>query len=388
MTSTSAKDGNLHILLLAEGDPDSPMGSGSGIPASLAVGLRSLGHTVTTRDIEVRGLVRALVALLTWSPIRTRWIAKYHLSRVGFAARARNARRAVATTAAVDAVLQYGATFSAAGEGKPVFLFCDSNTLFSSREPRSWGSALSPSGLREAVALEGQLYSAAASIFTMSHYIAKSFVDEFAVCPERAIAVGAGPNADPASLLSITRGEGQRAAAPSILFIGREFERKGGDVLVEAFKQVRRSIPEARLTIIGPKLPMQLPEGAEFLGFLDRTAPTDWAKIQEAFENATVFTLPARHEPFGLVVLEAMYAALPVVATRIGALKEMVEEGVTGYLVAPSNVDELANALLRVLNDPDSAAMGQVGRQRATQTYSWSRVTETIAAVIGKSVRR
>ena len=71
---------------------------------------------------------------------------------------------------------------------------------------------------------------------------------------------------------------------------------------------------------------MQLPEGAEWLGFLDRTAPADWAKIQRAFENATVFTLPARHEPFGLVVLEAMYAALPVVATRIGALKEMVEE--------------------------------------------------------------
>ena len=67
---------------------------------------------------------------------------------------------------------------------------------------------------------------------------------------------------------------------------------------------------------------------------------------------------------------------------------DRVEEGVTGYLVAPSNAAELTKALLAVLNDPDSAAMGRVGRQRATQTYRWSRVTETIAAVIGKSVRR
>jgi len=364
------------------------MGSGSGAPASLAAGLRKLGHTVTTRDVEVRGPIKALVALLTWSPDRARWIAKYHLSRVAFAARSRNARHAVRTSASVDAVLQYGATFSSAGEGAPVFLFCDSNTLFSSREPKSWGSALSTSGLRDAVAVERKLYAESTTIFTMSEYIAKSFVDEFALRPERVVPVGGGPNADPAALLSITRSSGGRTMPPSILFIGREFERKGGDLLLEAFTKVRQSIPTARLTIIGPKLPMRLPAGAEWLGFLDRTAPADAAKIQEAFESATVFTLPARHEPFGLVVLEAMYAGLPVVATRIGALKEMVDEGVTGYLVTPSSATELADALLAVLNNPDTAAMGLVGRERATRTYSWSRVTETISSVIGGALQR
>jgi glycosyltransferase involved in cell wall biosynthesis len=294
----------------------------------------------------------------------------------------------VRTANSVDAILQYGATFSASGQGLPVFLFCDSNTLFSSREPNSWGSALSAPGLREAVALEAKLYSESSAIFTMSEYIAKSFVDDFAVRSERVVAVGAGPNADPTALLSIARDTGPRDTPPSILFIGREFERKGGDVLLEAFAELRRSIPAARLTIVGPKQPMQLPDGAEWLGFLDRTAPADWAKLRQAFDAATVFTLPARHEPFGLVVLEAMYAGLPVVATRIGALKEMVDDGVTGHLVAPSNAHELARALLSVLTDPDAAAMGIAGRARATSKYSWERVTATIASVIRESPQR
>lgn len=376
----------LHILLLAEGDPDSQMGSGSGTPASLATGLRNLGHIVTTKDIEIGGMTRAYIAARTWSPIRARWVAKYHLSKPAFDARSLNAQRAVKSTPGVDAVLQYGATFSAVQNGVPVFLFCDSNTRFSASEPTSWGSALSRRGLAEAVSLEGALYSEARAIFTMSRYIAESFVDDFAVDENSVVAVGAGPNANPIELLAIERNGVAENSSPTILFIGREFERKGGDILLESFRRIRRTIPDARLVIIGPRDPITLPEGAEWLGFLDRTSAMDWAKLKDSFSSASVFTLPARHEPFGLVVLEAMYAGLPVVATRIGALEEMVLDEVTGRLVPPSNVDELTDALLSVLTHPSSHMMGLAGRERALSNYSWSRVTETISSFMLDSI--
>jgi glycosyltransferase involved in cell wall biosynthesis len=376
----------LHIVLLAEGDPDSPIGSGSGTPASLASGLRSLGHRVTTADVDIRGATRAAVAAATWSPNKRRWVAQYHLAQVAFAARSRNAVRATARAGKVDAVLQYGATFSTVDAGIPVFLFCDSNTLFSATEPASWGSALSAAGLRGAVALERALYGRSAAIFTMSQYIARSFIEDFLVPPDRVLAVGAGPNIDPMSLAGIARDPQANGGAPTILFIGREFERKGGDVLLEAFGIVRRTHPEARLIIVGPRDRVAVPEGAEWLGFLDRTAPADWAVLRNAFERATVFTLPSRHEPFGLVVLEAMYAGLPVVATRIGALAEMVDDTRTGLLVAPGDAGDLASAVLRVSQGHQAFTMGLAGRERAQRTYSWQRVTEAIGSVIREHV--
>ncbi len=376
----------LRILLLAEGDPDSPMGSGSGTPASLARGLRELGHKVITRDIDVRGVGKVIAAARSWSHDRARWVANYHLCAPGFGARSRNARAALESSAAVDAVLQYGATFNGDDGTTPLFLFCDSNTLFSAQQPNSWGHALSAAGLRDAVRLERIVYKRARAIFTMSHYIAASFVRDFSIPASRVLAVGAGPNADPVELLAIDRANDRRAEPPTILFIGREFERKGGDVLLAAFAKIRETITNARLLIAGPRDRIDVPEGAEWLGFLDRTKPEHWRKLREAFASASVFTLPARHEPFGLVVLEAMYAGLPVVATRIGALQEMVEDGVTGYLVAPGNIDALVVALLAVLTDPQAAGMGRSGRARAQQAYSWSGVTSAMANLMQPAI--
>jgi alpha-maltose-1-phosphate synthase len=372
----------LRILLLAEGDPDSPMGSGSGTPASLAQGLRALGHAVVTRDIDIRGITKAAVAARTWSRDRARWIANFHLRKPGFVARSRNARAALQSASPVDAVLQYGATFDSRDGRTPVYLFCDSNTLFSSRQPNSWGHALSAAGLHEAVGLERSLYERANGIFTMSRYIAESFVSDFSIDPSRVCAVGAGPNADPTELLAMRRTAEQRRAAPTILFIGREFERKGGDVLLDAFRIVRASLPNARLLIVGPRDRVPLPDGAEWLGFLDRTAPDDWRRLREAFAMATVFTLPARHEPFGLVVLEAMYAGLPVVATRIGALQEMVDQGKTGYLVPPGDAAALSDALYSALTEASAKEMGLAGRERARLQYSWASVTRAIASTM------
>jgi glycosyltransferase involved in cell wall biosynthesis len=215
----------------------------------------------------------------------------------------------------------------------------------------------------------------------MSRYIADSFARDFKIDPTRVIPVGAGPNAEPAALLAIDRQPRRTSPAspPTILFIGREFVRKGGDVLLAAFERVKMAVPDARLLVVGPRDRMALPEGASFLGFLDRTAPDDWAILRAAFERASVFTLPAKHEPFGLVVLEAMYAGLPVVATRIGALQEMVSDGVTGCLVPPSDVHALAEALIAMLTEKRSVEMGLAGRARALESYSWSRVCSTIA---------
>ena len=131
---------------------------------------------------------------------------------------------------------------------------------------------------------------------------------------------------------------------------------------MRTFEAARCVISDAQLLIVGPENKVSLLDVAEFLEYLDRTFASDWPTLKRASETATVLACPARHEPFGLVVLEAMYAGLPLFASRIGALKEMVDDGVSGLLVPPGDVEALEVALLSVLQERDAAPTGASDR--------------------------
>lgn len=377
----------LRVLFLAEGDAEDPSASGSGTPTSVINHLRLLGAKVDTADVEVYGARKAFALLGTWSPKRKRWVAKYHLSPIPYSLR--SARAESATRAQrPDVTLQYGGTFGVpAAVGVPSFLYCDSHTLLSRSEAKSWGAQMTPSQLDAAVAEQQRVYESAAGIFTFSEYVRQSFLRDYKLSPERVITVHAGPNFDPASIAPAKA----RAAThvPTVLFVGREFDRKGGPVLLEAFRRVRTAVPNAKLLIAGPKtLDVQEP-GVEFLGYLRKSEPAEASRLAAAFADADVFSLPTRHEPFGIVVLEAMFNGLPVVATDIWAIPEMVIEGETGFTVSRDDAAALAERLVRLLTQPDLARrLGDAGRVRAYEHFTWNKVAETMLRVMTASAKR
>jgi len=130
-----------------------------------------------------------------------------------------------------------------------------------------------------------------------------------------------------------------RFRAKNILFVGIDWKRKGGPVLLEAFRRVRHAHPEATLTIVG-RSPEVTQPGVEVVGRLPLI------EVARYYRSASIFCLPTLNEPFGLVLLEAFSYGLPIVATRIGAIPEIVEDGESGYLVGPQNTDELADRLI------------------------------------------
>jgi glycosyltransferase involved in cell wall biosynthesis len=90
-----------------------------------------------------------------------------------------------------------------------------------------------------------------------------------------------------------------------------------------------------------------------------------------------VFVCPSVYEPFGLINLEAMACETPVVASAVGGILEVVEDGKTGLLVPPGHPDELAVALGRVLENPAlGRSLGQAGRRRVEAQFSWASVAE------------
>jgi glycosyltransferase involved in cell wall biosynthesis len=380
----------MNILLLCEGDAETAHGSFSGSAKSLLDHLRKSGHQVRTADTELYGADRYLAALGTFRMNRRAWSTRFRLGGLPFLLRSRRAGRAIRRTGPVDAILQIGATFRPDGRGDtPYFLFCDSNIRMAERgreSGQSQAASLSLAQIEEIAARETEVYRRAQGIFTLSERLRRSFIEDFKIAPTRVHTAHAGPNFDPAEVPPRVEREGP----PTILFVGVRFERKGGDLLLRAFRRVRQVIPGARLTIIGPRQLEVRDEGVDYLGFLRKDVPAEWDRLVEAYAGATVFCLPTRFEPFGIVFIEAMFFGLPCIGPDAWAIPEMVRDGETGFLCPPESEDCLTEKLLLLLQDTALARrMGESGRQYVHQRFTWDavagRVTGAMKAAMGQA---
>jgi glycosyltransferase involved in cell wall biosynthesis len=164
-----------------------------------------------------------------------------------------------------------------------------------------------------------------------------------------------------------------------VLFVGKDFERKGGEVLLKAFPLVRQRIPNARLHVVGPReVTRGLSDGVVIVGRVD-----DRARMAELFAGASAFVLPTLHDSFGFVFLEAMSMGLPCVGTRLFAIPEIIEDKVTGLVVDPGDATQLADAIVALLGDPAAAEeMGRRGRERVDSQFQW----QSVGLAIGQAI--
>jgi glycosyltransferase involved in cell wall biosynthesis len=171
---------------------------------------------------------------------------------------------------------------------------------------------------------------------------------------------------------------------PRLAIVGRLIPIKGHDVLLRALARARERLSGLTLEIAGDgELEPELRATAARLGvdgavtFLGRVAP-----VEPVLERAEVVVVPSFGEGFGMVALEAIERGRPVIASDVGGLPEIVDDGRTGLLVPPGDVEALARAIAELAADPARAAeMGAAGRARALAEFSQERCTERIAAL-------
>jgi glycosyltransferase involved in cell wall biosynthesis len=182
------------------------------------------------------------------------------------------------------------------------------------------------------------------------------------------------PSIEPAPLLD---------GPPVVLAIGRVVRDKGFDLAIDAMPRVIERFRDARLIIAGdgPERPA-LEDQAQRLGIASQVQFAGWVEpeqIAHLINQCSLVLMPSRwEEAFGLVALQAMQMARPVVVSKVGGLPEVITDGVTGLAVPKENPAALAEAAIALLSDPvRSVEMGLAGRRRALSTFAFSRfVTE------------
>ncbi len=147
---------------------------------------------------------------------------------------------------------------------------------------------------------------------------------------------------------------------PVVGFVGRIEERKGVMDLVAAAPRIRELVPGARIVVVGDDPYESDPTYVAAVSASAEIEHVAWLdNAPGVMRHFDVLVAPSHQEPFGMVLAEAMAVGTPVVATRVGGLAEVVEDGVSGVLVTPGTPGELADAVARVLADRE--AMGAAG---------------------------
>jgi glycosyltransferase involved in cell wall biosynthesis len=165
---------------------------------------------------------------------------------------------------------------------------------------------------------------------------------------------------------------------PNVLYAGGLSLSKGLHVLLDAFARIRPRFPDARLSVVGDGHWAPYQQKVEALGLSQCVRYWGYIphlEIGKHYRSACLLAAPTRHESFGLILAEAMACGIPVVATRVTAIPEVVEDGVTGLLVPVDDPTALADALAAVLSDPErAAAMGRAGRARVEERFAWDEI--------------
>lgn len=198
------------------------------------------------------------------------------------------------------------------------------------------------------------------------------------------------PNGLPGTFGHPDRSLLERIGPNAVIIVGRMFstERyKGHDCLIEAWPSVKAQVPDAQLVIVGRGDDAErLKEKARCTGLGDSilfTGQVDENTLLAIYQHAAVFAMPSRGEGFGLVYLEAMHHRLPCIGSSHDAAAEVIEHGVTGWLVDQSDPPSVVHAIAGLLEDPvRRRQMGQAGFERLQTCFSFGKFKERVLSAL------
>lgn len=343
-------------------------------------GRRAQFYAALARRYELVGVIRPelsrlddhLTLVRAIHPRLSRWRARSGFSKARFLKRTAAVQHELSRFGdSYDLILQMQ-TLCAPGFDTatvPFAIYVDNTMALTQRFYPPW-ARLSRSEANQWMQLEAGVSRSASVVFTMSEFARRSMIEDYDCQPDQVVTIGAGVNQ------FIEELDYTSSATSRALFVGEEFVRKGGQVLLDAWRAVMAEIPAAELIVAGPR---RDPRAASHRG-VRWVGPVDRDRLASLYRSADVFVMPSIFEPWGHVFLEAMGYGLPCIGTTCCAMAEIIDDGVTGRLVPPGEYEPLAAAIIDLLTRRSQAAnMGRIAHTRVLAGHRWSDVVDRVA---------
>jgi glycosyltransferase involved in cell wall biosynthesis len=227
-------------------------------------------------------------------------------------------------------------------------------------------------------ALTRRVYAGAFHLLPLSASCRQSLIEDYAIPPERITVMP--PGIDVRTFSCPDRGERAREGRRlQLLFVGADFLRKGGDLLVELARQPQFANVQFNFVTRAYRGP-----SAENIRVFDDLTPNS-PRMIALFREADLFVLPTRADSHAIATLEAMAMGLPAISSPVGGVVDVIEDGTTGYLVPKDDRAALADRIRRLIADPAlRMRMGIAGRERVEHRFN----AETIAVAVVDLLKR
>lgn len=360
-------------------DPRCWSGSGS----SLFNEIKNQGLLQDAIGVESPFIEKALYKLKNFRKNKRDWHRKFCLDPMYYRSLTRQVKsKLLPLLNANSVVLQLGAIYdvpSIVHPNIPCISYHDGNVAKLMTSP-FFNKTLTGSA-QNAFKWEKGVYKNLTYILTMSEYLRQSMIHDFGVDEQKVHNVGVGVNfniPDISLLNSVTK------SPADIVFVGREFERKGGKAILSAFDIVRRNHSNATLHVIGPKEnPAPLVPGVKHYGFLHGNIKSESELFSQILSKSSIGVFPTLFDAFGIPVLEMMSYKIPCIATNILAMPEMVIPNKTGFLVDINNGEQVAKYILHYIQHPEIRQQhGEQARKLVVSRYTWTNVVDQIKNIV------
>jgi len=372
----------LRVALVAAGDP-SLQSTNSGVALGFldALRMRSDVQIVGTINAARWGWRHVFLALLTIRfPLR-KWRQAYN--RSGLAIRLSSRLRDEALErlpVRPDVVIHIRGNYLP--PALPHVAFIDGTASLSQRFWSGWRMSARFLAARERT--ERLQLADSLVVLAAGQHVAREVIEHYGIDPTKVFTIGGGTNFAelPSPDLARARIRAHADRPFRLLFVGVDFQRKGGPLLLDAFRLARERVPDIELDLIGPK-PGNAEPGVNWRGFL-----RDRELLREFYLAADAFCLPSVYEPYGLVIQEAMLHGLPSIVSDRGELPEIVGHGSAGIVVPAGDAVALSAAILALAESPERRARLGEEAMRRVRGMSWTEVAERAVEAIIEALGR
>jgi glycosyltransferase involved in cell wall biosynthesis len=223
---------------------------------------------------------------------------------------------------------------------------------------------------------EAQWLATASRVFFGTKWALEKTVEDYGIPRSNLTVAGAGGS------LAIPESDGYEGGL-NFLFVALDFERKGGRICAEAFATVRKEFPEARLTIVGAAPPAEVLKqaGVTYVGLLRKSVPAELQKLIGLFKTAVALVHPTSMDIQPLVICEVAYYGCPTIAPKSFGIPELVQDGVTGFLVdMPLTPTAFAQRMLEICKDTRAYKnMRAAVMAHSAANLTWDAIGERLA---------